>query len=1180
MISPGAAAPQASTAHLPIGREVRLADRYDVDEGPVALGGIHAIVRLVLDQLKEDRGAGRRVGGLVSGYPGSPLGGLDLEFGRQASRLAGLDLRFQPGVNEELAATAVWGSQLVPALTGARVEGVLGVWYGKSPGVDRAADALRHGNFAGAHPRGGMLALCGDDPQCKSSSIAGASEAVLAAIGIPTLYPGTPHEILEPGHHAIAMSRHSGLWTAMKIVTNVADASSVVNLSRSTTVPVFPEVEYRGQPYVHQPNGALVPPSSHAMEETLWGPRMELARAYIRANGLNRITHESPRATLGLVAAGTSYYELCEVLETFGLTGSDLSQLGVRVLKIGVIWPLEPEAVREFAHGLSTVVVIEDKGAFIESSIRDVLYGTGDTPEVIGKRDRDGRPLLPNSGILDQSVIAAALGPELLRLAPLAGVSDYLSRSLEKPLSDGPALARRTPVFCSGCPHNRSTDVPDGALVGAGIGCHAIVMITPKGKGDLTANTQMGGEGAQWIGQAPFIDAPHLFQNMGDGTFSHSGSLAIRAAVAAGVNVTFKLLRNSGVAMTGGQAIEGDMDVERLTRWLEAEGVRRVIVTTEDTARYRKAKLAAAVEIRDRSQLIEAQEELSRTAGVTVLIHDQECATELRRKRKRGQAVDPVMRVVINERVCEGCGDCGRKSHCVSVAPVETEFGDKTQVNQTSCNKDYSCLDGDCPSFLTVVPGRSPAAGNLRAPPDLPEPTINGPEAALRLVGIGGTGVVTVSQVLGVAAMLDGKRAIGLDQTGLAQKGGPVTSDLRIALADPREPSMARSSRIGPARADVYIAFDALAGAAPEALAAADPERTVAVISTSPVPTGDMIGDPVAARERNPRRAIETINASTRGADNVTFDALALSRSLLGSETPANCLVLGAAWQSGFIPLTRQAIEGAFRLNGVAIDTNLAAFHWGRALVARPDLVPGTDLPPADGAQPSPRVAALVREVGVADGSELARLLLVRADDLIGYQSVRYAKEYLGFVGRVHRRERVAGVSPDGDLAVTEAVARQLHRLMAYKDEYEVARLHLDPRERARIERDFGDGARVRYMLHPPVLRAVGLDRKIACGAWFEIVFRMLRVARRLRGTPLDVFGRARVRRVERSLPDEYRALVLAALPRLEEDPSGVLEVCCLPDMVRGYEGVKLANVERFRSRAAELVDRLASAVA
>jgi indolepyruvate ferredoxin oxidoreductase len=1144
-----------SELQLPIGREVSLADRYALDEGRVLLTGVQALVRLVFDQMRADRRAGLRTGAFVSGYQGSPLGGLDRELRGQARLSQELGVVFRPGLNEDLAATSVWGSQLTTSLPGARVEGVLGVWYGKAPGVDRSGDALRHGNFVGAHPRGGMLAAVGDDPSCKSSTLPSASEATLAAMRMPVVAPGTPQEVLELGRHAIAASRASGLWVALKIVTNVADAVGSVEVGPDRVQPVAVRADDGGRPFEHVPNANLIAPAMLEMERTIAGPRLAAAREYARANALNRIVLDAPRAWLGIAAAGATYYDLREALHTLGLGDDELRRLGVRLLKVGMVWPLEPGIVREHARGLEELIVVEDKGAFLETAIRHVLYDLAERPRVVGAEDEHGAPLLPAYGMLDIDTIARAVGARLERKGAIESVDARL-RELARPAPDAVEGNRvRLPYFCSGCPHNRSTDVPEGAVVGAGIGCHGMVVIHPQGKGTVTGATQMGAEGAQWIGQQPFTDTPHLLQNLGDGTFHHSGSLAVRASIAAGVDVTYKLLYNRTVAMTGGQDVEGGMPVPDLTRMLEAEGARRIIVTTDDPARYRGVELAAIAEVRPRARLLDSQRELSRERGVTVLIHDQACAAETRRLRKRGQAPDPPQRIFINERVCEGCGDCGRKSHCVSLVPVETEFGTKTSVDQASCNKDYSCVDGDCPSFLEVIPGKREEHAWPAPPSDLPSPPVpSEPETTIRMIGIGGTGVVTVAQVLGMAALLDGKRALGLDQTGLAQKGGQVISDVRLLA--PGEDRAGRASRGG---VDCLIGFDLLGATLPANLDTADAARTVAVVSTSRVPTGETIGDPSAA--------FVDVDGSLAAIDRVTRDAVyvdahALADRLFRDTLPANALLLGAAWQRGLIPISLAAVLEAFRLNATGVERNLAAFAWGRAIVARPDAVAALSAPPA-AAAPRRRVEV---SAGAAPGSELERLIAIRADDLADYQDVRYARRYAAFVRKVLDAER-----PLGTTAATEAVARELHRLMAYKDEYEVARLHLDPVERRRVEEAFGAGARVRYKLHPPVLRALGMNRKLSLGPWFDPALRLLRRGRLLRGTPLDPFGRAEVRRVERALIGEYRALVERALPQLGTEYERVVEVCGLPSVIRGYEDVKLRNVEAFRARAAEL---------
>ncbi len=1150
-------------------REVRLDDKYLLEEGRILLTGVQGLVRLVLDQHRADRRRGLTTGTLISGYQGSPLGGLDQELARNRALLEEHLVRHVPGLNEELGATSAWGSQLTGDLPGAKHDGVLGMWYGKAPGLDRAADSLRHGNFVGVSRTGGGLAVVGDDPSCKSSTIPSASESVLAGLHMPVFYPGSAAEVIDLGLHAYACSRASGLWAGFKIVTSVADAVGTADVAPGRVSPVLPDLGYE-----HVPNGNLLPPVSLDLEHTLLGVRRDLALAYARENGVNRI--EGARdAWLGVVTAGKSYYDLRDALRSLGLDDQALERAGIRILKLGMIAPLEREIVHQLAHGLDEILVVEEKGPFVESQLKEVLYGTAAAPRIVGKLDEHGQRLLPAELDLDADLVARAVAARLrsrgLRIdlveAHIGRLDSLTARPAELP------MAQRAPFFCSGCPHNSSVKAPEGTLVGGGIGCHTMVLLNPEGKGEITGITQMGGEGAQWIGQAPFTDDRHLVQNLGDGTFHHSGSLAVRAAVAAGVNITYKLLYNEHVAMTGGQAIEGQLPVPELTRWLQLEGVRRIIVTAEDTSRYKGVELAPIAELRDRSQLLPAQQELALVEGVTVLIHDQECAAEKRRARKRGKQAEPAERIWINERVCEGCGDCGKKSSCLSVLPVETEFGRKTQIHQASCNKDYSCLEGDCPSFLTVVPGERARHETPALTVELPEPRplVSSADFGMRMMGIGGTGVVTVNQVVGMAALIDGLHVSGLDQTGLSQKGGPVVSDLRISS----EP-LAAAPKAPAGSIDLYLGFDLLGAASDKNLITAAPDRTVAVVSTSAVPTGRMVVD---TEERFPELAgqLDRIDRVTRSEHNLYLDAQRLSERLFDDHMMANTLALGSAYQRGALPVSAAALEQAIRLNGAAVEKNLAAFAWGRAVVAAPDAVEQATRPPESvvaARELSEAEQELVTLAVNGDQGELRRLVEVRVPELVAYQDERYARSYAELVRRVHvaEQERTPG---HGELA--EAVARQLFKLMAYKDEYEVARLHLDAVEQAKLSAEFGDDAKIAFNLHPPMLRAMGLDRKLKLGAWFTPSFRALYRMRRLRGTKLDPFGRAEVRRVERELVGEYEQLVAEALPRLTpETHAAALELLELPDVIRGYEEIKLRNVALFRKRAEPLRKRLA----
>jgi indolepyruvate ferredoxin oxidoreductase len=1115
-----------------------LEDRYTRLDGTIYFTGIQALVRLVLDRARYDQRRGAPTASFVSGYEGSPLAGYDLELARRRPLLAQHRIEHRPALNEELAATAVSGSQLARHVGELRYHGVTGYWYGKAPGLDRATDALRHANLIGSDPRGGAVAIVGDDPAAKSSTVPCTSEFALADLAMPTLVPADPGEVLSLGMHAVEMSRATGLWTSLKVPTIVADGAC------TATVPDWrpPELaDPAGETglYGHRPSARLLGRQLAELERSLHEVRLPAAGEYLRRSDINTIIGRGP-ARLGLVAAGSTYLALRQALETLGLADGDLARHGIRLLKLGAIYPLDPAIVTEFADGLRDVVVVEDKRAFIEDAVKSVLYGRPDAPRVAGKRDVAGARLFPADGELDAAAIAGPLSGTLARLdiSHAAPDPDRGATSLSLP------IVSRTPFFCSGCPHNSSTKVSQGTLVGGGIGCHAMLLLMPGDRaGDLTGLSQMGGEGAQWLGMAPFVPQPHYVQNMGDGTFAHSGSLVVRAAVAAGVNITFKLLRNSAVAMTGGQRPVGEFALTDLIGQLRSERVARIVVTSDDTEAVRRL-VGRAAEVRRRDELLAVQQELAAVPGVTVLIHDQECAAEKRRKRKRGQQTAPAERVLINERVCEGCGDCGTKSNCLSVHPVQTKYGRKTQINQSSCNLDFSCLDGDCPSFLTVIPGRGrpqPAAELPAA--ELPAPVVTADPAdfTMRITGIGGTGVVTVTQVLATAAAIEGRHVRALDQTGLAQKGGPVVSDLTIG--DRPRP---RSPRLSDRSCDLYLGCDSLVATDPANLRVAAADRTIAVMSSAQVPTGEMVTDTSASFP-----ALDRIRAvvDPRVRTSRYLDAAGLARSRVGDEQYANMVLVGAAYQAGALPLSWESIQRAITLNNTAVEENLAAFRIGREA--------GTDHG-ADGSahdgRPQPP-------------TDLASIVADHARELADYQDARYARRYRGVVDRVRDAESRLGA----DRGLAAAVARNLFKLMAYKDEYEVARLSLDPHLAEEIEARFGVGARFRYRLHPPMLRALGMTRKISLGRWFRSVFRLLAAMRRLRGTRLDAFGYTRVRRVERALVDEYIAAVETLTDALTEHNAELaVEIAGLPDMVRGYEHVKLRNVEAYHARLAE----------
>lgn len=1147
-----------------------LADRYRAAGGVAVVSGVQAIVRLLIEVHARDAARGRRTGVFVSGYQGSPLGGLDTAMLGQRATLKASDVHVQPALNEELAATAVWGSQFpIGADRGGRFpgyDGVVGVWYGKSPGVDRACDAFRHGNTLGVNPQGGVLVLAGDDPAGKSSTLPCASEPVFASLMMPLLSPRDAHELLRFGLIGVELSRFSGCWVGMKITTDVADGLWTLPPFDGRNVAVQrPELSFDGVPWSYTQYPVAAPPHSSYGERDLYGPRWRAAEAFIAANEINAIEGAKDDAWIGIVASGKTYGDVREVLCALQLDDADLARRGIRLLRLGSPFPVSADIVQRFAHGLDEIVVVEEKRAFIEPQVRDRLYASASRPAVVGKHDETGRTLVPSDGELT----AARLLPVLrARLGRRLDLPEAAHAEFETPLD-----VARSPYFCSGCPHNRSTVLPEGSIGGGGIGCHSIAALMPRESSKVTGITQMGGEGSQWIGQAPFSDVPHIFQNIGDGTLFHSGQLAIQACVAAGVNITFKILYNGAVAMTGGQDAVGALPVPALARKLVTEGAGRIIVCADDVSRYASDDpLPDGTLLWDRDRLDEAQRMLREVPGVTVLIYDQRCATEARRLRKRGKLADPTMRIAINERVCEGCGDCGVKSNCLSVFPVDTEFGRKRRIDQASCNKDYTCIEGDCPSFVSVTAAPSGVKAPRAPAPIVPEPARpQVPEDRsydVFLVGVGGTGVVTVNAVLATAAMADGLVAGGVDQTGLSQKAGTVSSHLRIA----RSGELVAVNRVRPDAVPCYIAFDLLAGSDAKALAAADPNVTNAAVSTAEVPTGPMVADKNVAFPE----ATELAARIARHARSlVTVDAANAAAELAGDALGANFLLIGAAYQAGFLPLSAESIEWAIGLNGVAVEMNVQAFRWGRVSVAQPAAFAGA-LGSRDAAAttaPAADVTPLF-ERELLDG-EPKRLAQLRAADLLIYSGLPLAHRYVALVERAWRADRAAG--PD-DAALSAAVATQFYRLLAYKDEYEVARLLTEPAFRSTLGNEIPNGTKLRYHLHPPLLRSLGMKKKLALGEWFTPVLHILRRARGLRGTPFDPFGSALVRRVERALIEDYETAVGAAIDAVLHgtgDRAAAIALANAPETIRGYEEIKLRNVRQY---LAELAERGASA--
>ena len=1125
--------------------QVSLEDKYELTHGRVFLTGIQALVRLPLIQRQLDRRAGLRTAGFISGYRGSPLAGLDQQLWAAREHLARHDIHFQPGVNEELGATAVWGSQQVQAYRGARTDGVFGLWYGKAPGVDRSGDAIKHANAAGTARHGGVLLVCGDDHACKSSTLPSQSELALMDACVPALNPAGVQEVLDYGRHAWALSRFSGLWVGMIALADTMDSAAVVEADAERVRILLPEL---GLP----PGGLWFRPGRAPLEQEalLHEHRLPAALAYIRANELNRTVVANPSARLGIVTTGKAHLDALQALQDLGLDGDGAAAAGICVFKVGAPWPLEPESLRAFARGLERILVVEEKRAFVESQAKEILYGLPDAPRIVGKRDEAGHPLLPSTGDLSPAMVARAIAAQLPEAARSGAVAKRLEEldAREAALSGRSAEHVRLPYYCSGCPHNRSTVVPEGSRGLAGIGCHYMVQWMDRRTDSVT---QMGGEGASWIGQAPFTDEPHVFVNLGDGTYFHSGILAVRAAVAAGVNVTYKILYNDAVAMTGGQGMDGPLTVPQLTRQLAAEGVAAIAVVSDNPGRYPAGdRFARDTRVHPREELDAVQRRLRELPGTTVLVYDQTCAAELRRRRKRGLAPDPDLRLFIHEDVCEGCGDCSVQSNCAAVEPVETEFGRKRRINQSSCNKDYSCAEGLCPSFVSVRGGRLRRdATPLDEGTPLPQPVLPelGEPWSILVTGVGGTGVVTIGALLGMAAHLEGRAATTLDMTGLAQKGGAVTSHIRIAA----EPDAIHTPRIPAARADALLACDLVVASQPGELMRLAPTRTRSVLNTHVLPTAEFILDNEV--EVSPDELAKRVHEQSLASFPV--DASALARRFVGDAIYTNALVLGYAWQRGLLPLSRESLARAIELNGVAVEQNLRAFELGRRAAHEPERF----------AEPAAGPAESLDE-------KIAR----RAQLLSDYAGPAYAERYRAFVARVRASERELG---PGDLALTEAVALSYAKLLAYKDEYEVARLYTRPEFRERLEAEFDGDYRVELNLAPPLWARrdpeTGRPKKRRYRRWIWPALGVLARLRFLRGTPFDPFGYTAERRLERALITDYERTLGKLLAHLTPHNRALaVEIARLPLEIRGFDLIKRANAERVKERERTLLER------
>ncbi len=1137
--------------------DYRLADNLQASAGTVFLTGIQALVRLPLMQAALDRQRRLDTAGFVSGYRGSPLGGLDLALWKAKDLIAAAGIEFLPAINEELAGTAVLGSQQVESDPERRVGGVFAMWYGKGPGLDRAGDALKHGNAYGASPHGGVLVVAGDDHGCVSSSMPHQSDLAMQAWSMPVLHPGNVAEYLEFGLYGWTLSRFSGNWVGFKAISEVVESGMTVDLDsvRTAFPPPAGLVAPEGGLHYRWPD---LP--SLVIEQRL-AAKLDAVRAFARANSVDRWICAAPRAEVGIVTAGKAHFDFLEVLRRLGLGLADLEAAGIRIYKVGLVFPLEPGRIGELVAGLRELLVIEEKAPVVERQIRDMLFNrpAGQRPLVVGKTDAEGAPLLSALGELRPSRIMPVLADWLARHRPALDrrdqVCDFTAHEL---LSNEADAVRRLPYFCSGCPHNTSTRVPQGSIAQAGIGCHFMASWMDR---HTTGLIQMGGEGVDWAAHGRFTARPHVFQNLGDGTYFHSGALAIRQAIAAGANITYKILYNDAVAMTGGQPVDGVIGVERIARQVEAEGVRKLAVVSDDPDKYRgdESLFPPATSFHPRSELDAVQRQLRETAGVTCLIYDQTCAAEKRRRRKKGEYPDPDRRIFVNAEVCEGCGDCGEQSNCLSVLPLETAFGRKRQIEQSSCNKDYSCVQGFCPSFVSVEGGQpKKRVGRLSrerldeliAHLPLPSPALDEAPYDMLITGVGGTGVVTVGALVSMAAHLDGLASSQLDFMGFAQKGGAVLAFIRWA----KRPDLLNQVRIDTQQADLLLACDLVVGASADALQTVRHGRTQIIANSHRNPTDRFVRDPDASLHAE---ALEAKLAFAAGADAVeSVDAYDLALRLLGDSIGANLLLLGYAWQRGRVPVSLAALERAIELNAVAIDMNRMALHLGRLTAESPHLV----LELAE--EPAPPAMTL------------DALIAHRSAHLTAYQDEAYAARYRGLVERVRATE--AGFGGDGKLPLTTAVARSYAKLLSYKDEYEVARMYTDGRFQQALAETFDGDLRLSFHMAPPLLvkpRTGSAPDKVRYGPWLFTAMKWLARGKRLRGTWADPFGRTAERRMERALAARYAEMIETLLPKLDANTLGpAIALAALPERIRGFGHVKLATLPAVLARETELL--------
>lgn len=1163
---------QDSSGQAPAHRRnsVSLDDKYDLNQQRVFITGAQAIVRLLLMQKERDRQAGLNTAGFATGYRGSPLGSLDMQLQAAARHLTPADIKFIPGLNEDLAATAIWGTQQAEMRGEGKFDGVFGLWYGKGPGVDRSGDVFRHANLAGTSPNGGVIALMGDDHTAESSTTAHQSEFHFVDVMMPVLHPAGVQEIIDYGLLGWSLSRYASVWVGIKLIKDTVESTGSIDSSLNRVTPVIPDD-------FDMPKGGLNIRARDpvlAQEARLQDYKRDAIVAWLRANKLNEIIISGgPKAKVGVITTGKPYLDVRQALDDLGIDEKRANDLGLRLYKIGCPWPLEPDGLKEFVKDLDLVICVEEKRALIEVQLREELYGTDNQPICVGKKDEEGNWLFPVKGALDANEVAIAIGERLLRFnesdQELAARVTEL-KEFQQRLSQTQDAALRVPYFCSGCPHNSSTKIPDGSRAYAGIGCHYMVQWMDRGTEGFT---QMGGEGANWVGEAPFSKRDHVFQNIGDGTLNHSGLLAIRWAVAAGTNITYKILYNDAVAMTGGQQNDGGLDVGKIARLMEAEGIQRIAIVSDEPERYDSSfGFPARATINHRDELDTVQKEMAGVKGCSVLIYDQTCAAEKRRRRKRGTFPDPAKRVLINPLVCEGCGDCGEKSNCVSVQPLDTEFGRKRTIDQSSCNKDYSCVNGFCPSFVTVHGGTLKArnfsadASLLDGLPKLPRPEIpklGADPYGILVTGVGGTGVVTIGAIIGMAAHIEGKGCGAIDMAGLAQKGGAVYSHVKLS----ESPETIHAIRVAAGQADLVLGCDLVVSGSKKVLAAVRKGKTGVVVNLEEIYPGDFARN---ADYSLPAARIRRALLDHAGDKALFVDATRIATALLGNSIATNMFMLGYAWQKGLVPLDAEPIEQSIELNGQAIAMNRTAFSLGRHYAEHPDsvraLAPSLSIDAEQAGEPA---QDQTRE------QSLTKLVEHRAELLTAYQNKAYADRYRAQVEKIRQAESSRTPGLDG---LTEAVARYLFKLMAIKDEYEVARLYTDGTFARQVSETFDGPVKLQFYLAPPIFSRrdpeTGVPKKSAFGPWMMKGFKLLAAMKGLRSTAFDIFSYTAERKRERALLTDYETLLGEICMTLNPQNHAVaVALTEIPEKIRGYGHIKDRHIEQAKAEEATLLN-------